>query len=120
MVEFIVLNEYSGALACSLIVITILCNIAIIMKIKYGQVLITKTTLKPYYLAFVYLILSYVNMMIREYLETTKTTKKFNLKYWNNVDGDIIVAVARFIDSITIVLFVYFIAVRINSCAIVN
>ena len=119
MQDFIFLNEYSGALACSLIMITILCNISIIMKIKYGRVLITKTTLKPYYLAFAYLILSYVNMMMREYLESTNTSKKFHLMYWNNVDGDTIVAIARLIDSITIVLFVYFIAVRINSCAIV-
>ena len=119
MAEFNFRKQYSGALACASVIATALCNIYIIIKIKYGQVLITKTTLKPYYLSLAYLLLSSVVLMLRYYLECSRDSKTIAIKYWNNVDGDNLVAVTRLLESITVVIFIYFIGVRINSCAVV-
>ena len=88
------------------------------MRIRYGDVLITKTSLKPYYLTLAYLILSSVVSLLRYYLYTTGDEDKIALNYWNNVDGNSLIAATRFLLSITHVFFIYFIAVRINSCAI--
>ena len=97
---------------------TTLFNIVLIMRIKYGQVLITKTTLRPYYLTLIYLILTTVVSLSRYYLYITDTSGKIAINYWNNIDGNTSIAVTRFLLSITHMLFIYFIAYRINSCAI--
>ena len=111
--------SYSCALSSASVILTTLYNLYIIMRIRYGSVLITKFTLKPYYLTFAYLALSSVVSLMRYYLYITRDPAKITLDYWNNVDGDTMIGVTRFMLSITHVLFVYFIAMRINSCAIV-
>ena len=49
-------KEYSGAISLALILVTLLYNVYLIFRIKYGSVLINKETLKPYYYSLAYFI----------------------------------------------------------------
>ena len=58
-------EEYAFAGYLATVTITILYNIYLIVKIRYGDVLITKSTLRPYYLSLLYLVLCFVKSFIR-------------------------------------------------------
>ena len=55
---------YSFAGYFATITITILYNIFQIVKIRYGDVLITKSTLKPYYLSLFYMVLNFIKSIL--------------------------------------------------------
>ena len=52
----IAIKEYQMSGAISLVILTILLTLFLISKIQYGNKVITKLTLKPYFVALAYLI----------------------------------------------------------------
>ena len=63
--------NYAPALTFATLIITVLYNVFVIMQIKYGEVLITRTSLKPYYLSLAYLVVSVTcSFLTLIYLET--------------------------------------------------
>ena len=61
-INLVELYSYCGFVAA--VMITILFNIFQIVKIRYGDVLITKSTLRPYYASLFYMILTFIRTII--------------------------------------------------------
>ena len=59
-----ILQAYSPSMTFSTVILSIAYNFYLIMKLKYGDLLINKTTLMPYYLALFYLCSSAVCYII--------------------------------------------------------
>ena len=81
-------EEYSGAFAVALILGTLFYNVYLIFRIKYGSVLITKETLKPYYYSLAYLICSGFETSLKCWViwESTPDYSTANANIWNNAD----------------------------------
>ena len=119
MARYNLFEEYSPALTLACIMITFLCNIVILTRIKYGPNMITKNTLKPYKFTLAFLAISLTTAFLRYFIIGKSANDKMaTVDYWNNVDGYDLIAFSRLLDNFANIMFVYFIAVRIDSCAI--
>ena len=59
-----IFTQYADSINFSLVILTLIYNVFEICRIKYGHILITKITLRPYYLSLGYLfidVLFYIN-----------------------------------------------------------
>ena len=63
--QYDLIGQYSFAMYFAMSTVTVLFNIYLIMKIRYGKELITKSTLNPYYLTLTFLILNYIKIFVR-------------------------------------------------------
>ena len=114
-----IFNEYSFAMYFAMTMITALYNIYLIVRIRYGEKIITKTTLTPYYLSVTFLVLNYTLAILRLYISMYLPDADYKaLYYYNNVDGDPIISVTRVYDTFVKTFFVYFIIARIKNCGI--
>ena len=50
-----IIDSYAAYISLTLVILTALLTIALIYRIRYGEVIITRLTLRPYYFALVYL-----------------------------------------------------------------
>lgn len=115
--QYDLIGQYSFAMYFAMSIVTVLFNIYLIMKIRYGKELITKSTLNPYYVTLTFLILNFIKSLIRWHISRDFPDKlRGALDYYNNVDGNILIALTRVFDSYINTVFVYFIVVRIDSC----
>ena len=115
--QYELIANYSFPMYFAMSTITVLFNIYLIMKIRYGKKQITKSTLNPYYLSLTFLILNFIKSLIRWYIDRDYPDKlRRALDYYNNVDGSWIIAISRVFASYINTVFVYFIVVRIDSC----
>ena len=116
-----IMNEYSFAMYFAMTMITAFYNIYLIVRIRYGETVITKTTLTPYYFSLIFLVLNYILAILRLYIAMYLPDADYKaLFYYNNVDGDLIIAVTRVYDSFVKTFFVYFIIARIKNCGIMH
>ena len=109
------LEEYSGFIALSLVSVTMLYNVHLIFKIKYGSVMITKVCLLPYYYALANLTIGGVNTLLKcivIWQNPSDDKSKADLNIWNNVDANWLVAIIRVLDSAEILCFIQFIGER--------
>ena len=63
-----ILKRYASSFTFALIVMTVLYNLYLIMKIKYGAKIITKLTLLPYYCSFASLFFFAAKEIVEEYI----------------------------------------------------
>ena len=68
MVDYVLLKQYSFAMYFATSMMTIIWNIYLLVKIRYGDILITKSTLKPYYLSLWFLVLNFIKAIVRFYI----------------------------------------------------
>ena len=68
MVDYVLLKQYSFAMYFATSMMTIIWNIYLLVKIKYGDILITKSTLKPYYFSLLFLVLNFIKAIVRYYI----------------------------------------------------
>ena len=111
--------EYSLYLALAFVLTSLLYNVYLIFKIRYGSVYITKETLKPYYHSLAYLVIYSVEAALKcVIIENTKLSKKAtNANFWNNADGNLLVSVVRILDSAKVLSFILFISSRTFAVA---
>ena len=115
-----IINEYSFAMFFAMTMITAFYNIYLIVRIRYGEKVITKTTLTPYYLSAIFLVLNNILAILRFYITMYLPEADYKtLYYYNNVDGDPIISITRVYDSFVKTFFVYFIIARIKNCGII-
>ena len=112
--EFKLHTAYSVNLALAFVSTSLLYNVYLIFKIKYGSVYITKETLKPYYYSLAYLVIYSVEAALKcVIMENTKLSREAaNANFWNNADGDLLVSVVRILDSAKVLSFILFISSR--------
>ena len=75
-------DSYAAYISLTLVILTVLLTITLIYKIKYGDVIITRLTLRPYYFALAYLtaLLSYtvVTALLFQYKVNNDTVDNDN------------------------------------------
>ena len=86
MHEFKILEDYAGAIVFSLAVCSLLYNLFLISKIRYGQIPTNKLTIVPYYLSAVYFSVLFVHEIVyqlayKDQLDEGGTLVKFSMKY---------------------------------------
>ena len=67
-----IIEDYAECFTIAIVLATIIYNIFLIAKIKYGEIVITKLTLLPYYFSFVFLVLMAANEVIEELISQKK------------------------------------------------
>ena len=100
--------------------VSLLYDIYLILKIRYGNVLITKITLRPYYYALAYLVCSFLFNLMRCHFNDTATNLNDNLNVWNNADQNWLIAAMRVLDACSLIFFIYFIASRTHKVALLH
>ena len=103
------MEEYSGFIALALVLVTMIYNVYLIYKIKYGNVMITKMCLLPYYYALGYLTIGGINTLLKcivIWQDPNDDMNKADLNIWNNVDANWLVAIIRVLDSAEILCFI--------------
>ena len=73
-----ILKRYSDSITFALIIMTVLYNLYLIMKIKYGAKIITKLTLLPYYCSLISLICFAAMEVVEEYIDEDTLFKDDN------------------------------------------
>ena len=65
----IVLKEYAISITIALHIMTVLFNLFLIMRIKYGPEIITKLSLYPYYFSLISLVAYMGNEILEEFID---------------------------------------------------
>ena len=113
-------SKYSGPISLSLTILTLLYNIFEIVRIRYGKVLITKTTLRPYIHSLLYLGSYVLEGFIRVWMNEIDLDKgrDFDPTVLKESAGFEWKSILHVINCFTLTLFTYFIGGRILSCLI--
>ena len=115
------LREYSGNIALALILTTLLYNIYLIFKIRYGSILVTRMSLWPYYYSLAYLTacgLGTYCKIVEIWTKPEQEYEKAALNIWNNAKAEWFISFIRILDSVEILSFILFISSRAYIVAI--
>ena len=80
------LQDYSPEISLALILFTMLCNVFLILKIKYGNMLVTKSTVTPYNYALSYMITSIVSAILKCCYHIGKESSENNWDVLHNAE----------------------------------